>query len=607
MRLRVIPDESDTPIVALLRLTWLTFPIPATFLLTGSVRHGRSILGVEGEHREDERWSRIGRGLPPKPINRRETYPVTKNIPSYLRLHSGSQKASNQNAHLTMDAVSRFWQAYTTATGWRVDQGHGRVRGRANASVISNVSVGAASSSAAQSSGVTILPAIDVSMMGEIDSLDDTPSVSRDLAEKLAVAATELANQYQDSLEAIRRQEAELAASAIPSEGTDKSSRLSERLQSLLRQAIAATGSTHAAVFMLDEQTTSLKMRACQGLPASRLVAAPRSLRGSRGDLESLVSEVVLIDDLSGSLSATWNSPEDFPSAIVVRIEDQDLPIGTLWIWSDELRSYTDRDGAAAQLASTAIASELAKSKLSRQRHRWNVSSNSIQTAAQWQMRQLPPAVEIAPKFFVDGWTESPRAWACSWHAWEILPDGTIAIAMAEAEQTQLDGAMIAATARAAFAAHCHYRHSVTDMLSRVSDSLWQTNTGDQIVSMLYAHLDPETGEGQIASAGSIQAIIAGRRGFRPLCSGHQSDPLASRIDCRVASSSFRLQAGEVLVAVNQGVLDRDNGLSQSAWADVVRESIGCDSAPVLSAIRRALADKAVTKERAGMMLFRKP
>jgi len=218
----------------------------------------------------------------------------------------------------------------------------------------------------------------------------------------------------------------------------------------------------------------------------------------------------------------------------------------------------------------------------------------------------LPPAMQLAPGYFVDGWTESPRPWACSWHAWEILPDGTIAIALAEADQTQLDGAMIAATARAAFAAHSHYRHSVTEMLAQISNSLWQTNTGDQIVSMLYAHLDPQTGEGQIASAGSVQAIIAGSRGFRPLCSGAQSDPLASRLDCRVASSVFRLHANEVLVSVNQGVLDHETGLTQTAWADIVREAVVRDGAPVLSAIRRALASKTSIKERAGMMLFRK-
>jgi len=531
---------------------------------------------------------------------------VTKSIPTYLRLHSGSDKPAEPASSFTVDPVTRFWQAYTTATGWRVDQSHARRRAKISSPLICGVAALVGADAREESAAIHLRPAIDPSMMAGVDSVEELPSVSHDMAEKLAYAATELANHYQNSLDAIRRQEAELAAAAIPSDSEQKVGRLSERLQRLLRQAAAATGCDHAAVYMLDEQTTSLKMRACVGLPASRLIAAPRSLRGSRGDLESLVSDVVLIDDLDGTLSATWNSPERYPSAIVVRIEDEDLPIGTLWMWSSQPRSFTDRDGAAAQLASAAIANELATCKLSRQRHRWSVSSQSIQTAAQWQMRQLPPAMQLAPGYFVDGWTESPRPWACSWHAWEILPDGTIAIALAEADQTQLDGAMIAATARAAFAAHSHYRHSVTEMLARVSDSLWQTNTGDQIVSMLYAHLDPQTGEGQIASAGSVQAIIAGSRGFRPLCSGAQSDPLASRLDCRVASSVFRLHANEVLVSVNQGVLDHETGLTQTAWADIVREAVVRDGAPVLSAIRRALASKTSIKERAGIMLFRK-
>lgn len=538
--------------------------------------------------------------------HRRETFTVSKPIPSYLRLHAASSGRVPASTALAIDPLSRFWQAYTSATGWRVDTSHARLRSRSNPKVFNPVAVGQPLASASESIGMSLQPALELPIMGGAESLEHLPVVNRDQAEKLAVAATDLATQYQESLDAIRRQEAELAAAALPAESTDSCGRLSDRLQALLRQAIAATGNSHAAIYMLDEQTTTLKMRACHGLPTSRLMARPRSLRGSRGDLESLVTDVVLIDDLAGTLSATWNSPENFPSAIVVRLEDEDLPIGTLWIWSDQPRSYGDQEGAAAQLAAAAITSELAKNRLSRQRQRWNVSSHSIQTAAQWQLRQLPPSMEIAPGHFVDGWTESPRPWACSWHAWDVLPDGTIALALAEAAYPELDGAMIAATARAAFAAHSFYRHSVTDMLSRVSDSLWQTNTGDQIVSMLYAQFDPESGEGQIASAGSIQAIIAGTRGFRPLCSGQQSEPLASRIDCRFASNSFRLQSGEVLVAVNEAVLDLEHGISQSTWADVVRDSVIRDGAPVLSAIRRALADKSLVKERAGVMIYRK-
>lgn len=313
----------------------------------------------------------------------------------------------------------------------------------------------------------------------------------------------------------------------------------------------------------------------------------------------------MLIDDLDGIASATWNSPDPFASAVVVRLEEEDLPIGTLWLWSRARQTFAPRDGAAAQVAAGAMVAELAREKLNRDRHRWAVAGHSIQNASQWQLRQLPPAAELAPNYFTDGWTESPRSWACSWHAWDILPDGMLAFALAEAEQSQMSGAMIAATARAALAAHSKYRHSVSDMLRRISDTLWETNTGDQLVSMLYGHLSPETGEGRIASAGSIQAIIAGPRGFRPVCSGSQNEPLASSLDCRPARAEFRLFSGEALVAVNKWVLDRNTGLTQTQWAQVVREATTRQGAPVLAATRRALADKPLDLERAGLALFR--
>ncbi|TVP98582.1 MAG: hypothetical protein EA381_12150 [Planctomycetaceae bacterium] len=516
---------------------------------------------------------------------------MTKTIPAYLRLHSGPTRESTISPAAPLDPVSHFWQAYVVATGWRVDAAH--TNGRANQPAIS-------------ADEIEVLQAPSDNLPLDPSAIWDIPAVSRGAAQRLAAAGIDLTRQLQASLAVIRRQEAELAASAALGDVTDDSGALADRLEGMLQRAAAATGCDVAALYLLDDDTTSLKLRACSGLPATRLVAPARPLRGSRGDLESLVRDVVLIEDLEGNTVGSWNSPESFPSAIVVRIELEDLPVGTLWLWSERASEFSSRDGAAARLAATAIAAELTRTKLARQRHRWCDTQRSIQAAAQWQLRQLPPAVEIAPKVIVDGWTESPRPWACSWHAWDVLPDGVIALALAEAEPTGMDGAMIAATSRAAYAAHGNYRHSVTDMLSRISDSLWQTNSGDQIVSMLYGHLNPETGEGRIASAGNIQAIIASSRGFRPLRSGSQSDPLGSRIDGRFSDSEFRLHPGEVLVAVNAGVLDPETGLSQAGWADCVRHSLTQSDVPVLSAIRRALAGKTTTRERAGLMLLRK-
>lgn len=510
---------------------------------------------------------------------------VTRKIPSYLRLHQDRSSAATtlakasvprspgKNAQRAADPIADFWQAYDLATGWRLDAAHDP---RTQAAVSQPIALGA-----------------------------------------LAEAANRLASSYQDSLAALRRQGAELATYAFSAQdttggsgiGCDRAESLSERLQQRLQHAVAATGCDTAALYTLNEATTRLKTRAVVGLSIEHLLAGSRSLRGSRGDLEALVNEVVAIDDLAGSLSTTWNSPADFPSAMIVKLEQDDLPIGTLWFWSSQPRSFTTQDTAAAKLAAEMIAGELsaARAQSQQEQRRGQEQETSerqtVRAVGQWQMRQMPPAMELAPGCVVDGWAESPKSWACSWHAWDVLPDGKISLALAQAAETELAGAMIAATARAAWAAHSAYRHSVAEMLARISDSLWSTNTGDQLVAMLYAQWDPDSGEGEFASAGDMQAIIVDQRGYRPLCHAAASPLLASSPDGQWASHRFRLQPGEALVAVNAAVLHRRYGISQTRWAQAAREALQQPAAPILATIRRQLAGKNSPEERAGVVL----
>ena len=62
---------------------------------------------------------------------------------------------------------------------------------------------------------------------------------------------------------------------------------------------------------------------------------------------------------------------------------------------------------------------------------------------------------------------------ASGWQLWDILPDGTLMIVLAEAVDDSVKGALTATLARAAVTAHTGYRHKPTDLLQRVSDTLW--------------------------------------------------------------------------------------------------------------------------------------
>ena len=106
---------------------------------------------------------------------------------------------------------------------------------------------------------------------------------------------------------------------------------LAERLQAALLAGGEAVGCDAAAIYLLDEATTELKLRSSWGLPFDRLTAPARPLQGAVADLEALLGHAVVLND--DNLMATWNAPEDFPAAVCVPVSSPTTLLGTLWVF----------------------------------------------------------------------------------------------------------------------------------------------------------------------------------------------------------------------------------------------------------------------------------
>lgn len=496
---------------------------------------------------------------------------MTKTIPNYLRIHRGPGAAAPSPLESTEDTVERFWEAYRQATGWRLKP--------------------SATSDALPSE---LLPAIVIDPMDGPET-DPPPAVGRQNAAALAAAATDLAGQLQQARATVRSQEIELAARASILNEDEGRQRVAEQIESTLADAAVACGCDAAVMYLLDDDTQNLKARAVFGLSPQRLEQPPRPLRGSRGDLEALVQGVVAVDDFHVDLIDTWNSPEPFAGGICAAVLQHDIPIGTLWLFAAEAKAFGESEAAAARIAAGQLGMILSQAAVGRRSGQQRREQEVIRDFGVWQYQGLPVGERLAESWLVDGMIESPRAWAIGWHAWDVLPDGSLLLAMAEACDETVIGALSAATARAALAAHSGYRHTPRQLLHRIHDTLWQTSTGQQLVSLLYARIDPESGEGEVATAGNITALIANRYGYRPIVDGH-SPPLTSHIDARCVAESFRLGNGETLLAYGPGVIA--DGASQRLLGECVRESMGLAESSPLARIRRELAAHPLQHER---------
>ncbi|TWU08458.1 Stage II sporulation protein E (SpoIIE) [Stieleria varia] len=513
--------------------------------------------------------------MPPEPTNKSWRYSVHDSKPPYLRVHHGPRPSATQRP-VTPNASEQFWTAYSAVTGWRVDRpGRGE--------------------------HVTVRPAIEWDMIAGPDD-ESLPAVSQSKAQMLADCAAEMSREIDELKAVIRRQEAELAARASVLSGPDAQIALADQVEATLQQAIAACGFDAAAIYLLDDDTQFLKARAVVGLPSDRLENKPRALRGSRADLEAMVQNVVLIEKADGGVIDTWKCPEKCGSAICAALMKGDLPIGTLWLFSSRETELSDADSAIAKMTATQLTLQLSAAASERRERLHRVDFRSIRDIAHWQHAGLPTVDQIAQGWKADGMLESPLDWATGWHTWDILPDGTMMIAMAEADDKSAAGAMVAATARAALTAHCGYRHTPLQLMQRINDTLWQSSTADQLLSMLYARLDVSSGEGELVVAGNISAIVGSRFGYRPLADG-KAQPLASALDINAFSTTFHLSPGEILLAYGSGVAA--DGISQCVLGEAMKRSAEQGNLMPLPAIRRAFADYLNENERGLMTLSR--
>ena len=137
---------------------------------------------------------------------------------------------------------------------------------------------------------------------------------------------------------------------------------LAARLQAAVKSAANAVEGQAAALYLLDEGTSELKLRSCWGLPFDRLTAPARRLQGSLADLEALLGHAVVLENTS--LMPGWNAPEDFAAAICVPVSSSTTVLGTLWIFCDETRDFTDAQTSVAEIVAGKIATDLEREML---------------------------------------------------------------------------------------------------------------------------------------------------------------------------------------------------------------------------------------------------
>lgn len=515
------------------------------------------------------------------------TADVKRKIPDFLKLHvadeSGSKTATcpapaaPASPRAESSAVAEFCAAFAAATGWRL--------------------AWQSEDDLAQAKGTEgVLWSTPVNVEGRLIARltisggeNESTATPLNTATQLAQSFARVVGELESTRDAVWKREAELAAGVPIAARPQEESHLAERMSAVLQGGAEAVACNAAAVYLLDEATTELKMRGCWGLPKERLMDPPRPLRGAIADLEALVGHAVVLEDTK--LLPHWRCPEKFPSAVCVPISTASNPLGTLWMFCDIERDFTAHQTNLIEIVAGRIASDLEREMLLSQGVHSKRMERGLSAAAYWQRQRMPSVSPMLDGWQIAGWTEQAEGVGGDFHDWIALPDGRLSFAVGDAEGGLLESGFSAAVAQAALRTHLLYSHDPKKLLGGLNETLWRGSAGDEFVSLLFGVLSPDSGLVEYSLAGNVAAVLVRQGRYELLQSdapslGSQSEPLWR-------TCKRTMQPGDVLVALSQGARNaRDSAglkIGESAFANLVRRHPRSTAKSLLEGIRKTI------------------
>ncbi len=362
----------------------------------------------------------------------------------------------------------------------------------------------------------------------------------------LALEIGTLLSELSKTRHALWQREAELAA-GVPVTVQPDETHLAGRLESVLRGGTEAIGADSAGLYLLDDATTSLKLRAMHNLPRSRFLDAPRTLLGAVADLEALLGHAVVMDETA--LLPHWKCPEEFPSAVCVPVSTRTTPLGTLWVYSKKQRDFTSDQTNLLEIVAGRIAADLEREMLLAAGASLQKDERGQRSIARWRKDRLPQFAPVSEEWDLAGWA-SEAGPGNEFFDWNVLNDGRIVFGLGAVNGDEHAAPLNVAALQAAWRSHLDHIAEPAALLSKLDETIRTSSAGDLTAIFGQGNLD-EAGRLEFASAGKLASFLwteAGRHPLTPL-----SSPLGTGDLYVPASHYFKLQKGDMLILFSPG------------------------------------------------------
>jgi phosphoserine phosphatase RsbU/P len=502
---------------------------------------------------------------------------VNKQIPNYLRLVTDtSLRTVTQNEDLA--AVARVCQAFSEATEWRLEYAAAPIP-----AATSNLMW-----SAPVNPGVGASPGHIRLFMPADQPAAFAPRVPLAEAGLLADSIAALWSELLTTRHALWQREAELAAGVplVVRDDDEQAPSLGQRLEAVLRGGAEAIGCQAAALYLLDSATTELKLRSAWGLPRKRFAEPARSLRPALADLEALLGHAVVL--VEPSLFDYWKVPEQgFRACVCVPVSSPSMPLGTLWVFCDRVREFSDAETNILEVVAGRVASDLERETLVDEAVSARDQSQQFAAAERWQQECLP---HIAPQ--VDGFEIAAQTWYAgrlggTFYDWFASTDGNLSVLAGDVRPHGVEGALSTSLLRGAARAFGPRRKGANQFLQKANSILWTGSAGGASAGLFHAIIVDNRRTIEFSAAGPMRVLAIGENSFSVLAG--PSAALGQEEEVKISCEQHACEPGEMLLAYGTTFVgDADEAALEALDQRLALALEGCPHKPAAELVQLA-------------------
>jgi len=506
---------------------------------------------------------------------------VSPSIPPYLQLRSAETADKLQTDLADLACVGELCQAFADATGWPL-------RYIPLPEPSENIDL---LWSAPVNPGVGESPGhLRIDLCGA-SAMYESMRSDWQAAERMAGAIGELLNELFAARRALREREAELAAAVPVKPHRDEQGHLASRLEATLRAGAQGIGCQSAALYLLDDSTTQLKLRAAWGLPLEKFTAQARPLANQMADLEALIGHAVALESRD-EMVGPWRTPEPAEAALCVPVSSPTAPLGTLWFFCDAQRPFSDEQTNIAEVVAGKIASDLERYALIEEKTSSHQLQQQVQAVRRTQQHQLPVVSPPLPGWSLGGWTEQSESLGGAFYDWRMLDDQSLLLMLGDACEGGLEAALASAALRAALRAADDTPLDIDELLRRANRILWESSAGNWWAGLWMGQLNLADGRCHFTAAGRPNALWLKPDGWASLVK--PSEPLGlTPVIQTERKKPLILSPGQSLVVCNRGIMEtadaRGRPLDDAALSRLLLKELAAPPQRMIDLVHDAL------------------